>query len=58
MIKFQLPTIDKETITATGKNIIKTVRDERGLVVALGALALAGISYISTKKLAKIINKD
>ena len=58
MLKFHLPTIDKETITATGKNIIKTVRDERGLVVALGALALASISYISTKKLAKIINKD
>ena len=51
-----MPTINKEQLIETGKNILHTVKEERGLVVAVGAAILAGISYLSTRKLSKIVN--
>lgn len=51
-----MPTINKEQIVETGKKILCTVKEERGLVVAIGAALLAGISYFSTRKLSKIVN--
>lgn len=51
-----MPTINKEQLTETGKKILHTVKEERGLVVAIGAAILAGISYLSTRKLGKIVN--
>lgn len=55
-----MPTINinKEQLTETGKKILCTVKEERGMIVALGAAILAGISYLSTRKLSKLINKD
>lgn len=51
-----MPTINKEQLTETGKKILCTVKEERGLIVAIGAALLAGVSYLSTRKLSKIIN--
>lgn len=51
-----MPTINKEQLTKTGKKILNTVKEERGMVVAIGAAILAGISYLSTRKLSKIVN--
>ena len=51
-----MPTINNEQLTETGKKILNTVKEERGLVVAVAAAILAGISYLSTRKLSKIVN--
>ena len=51
-----MPTINKEQIVETGKKILCTVKEERGLIVAIGAALLAGVSYLSTRKLSKIVN--
>lgn len=51
-----MPTINKEQLTETGKKILCTVKEERGLVVAVGVAILTGISYLSIRKLSKIVN--
>lgn len=55
---FSIKDINKDSIINTGKEVLSTVKNERGLVVAVFAALLAGVSYLSTRKLAKIVTKD